>query len=65
MTRRATFTEAKIARVLSVAVAQGLPIRSFEVSLDGRIVVHVGQAQTAPTESAGENTCAGKFGRRP
>jgi hypothetical protein len=64
MTRRATFTEAKIARVLSVAVAQGLPIRSFEVSLDGRIVVHVGQAQTAPTES-GENTCAGKFGRRP
>jgi len=52
-------------RLLSVAIAQGLQIRFFEISLHGRIVAHIGQAQTAATESAAENTCAGKFGQRP
>lgn len=62
MTRRATMTQAQIARVIRAAKDAGaavVEVGAARVYLDPSIL-----PQTAPVESdTGENTCDGKFGR--
>jgi hypothetical protein len=63
MTRRATFSQADLARAIRAAEAAGkvaLQTPAGIAFVDPAII-----AQTAPTESEGSDTCAGKFGRRP
>lgn len=61
MTRRATFTQAEIARAIRAADAAGklvLITRAGIAFADPAFL-----PQTAPHEPQAENTCDGKFGR--
>lgn len=40
MGRRAAFTQAEVTRALSAAQKLNLPVSSYEIAPDGRIVVH-------------------------
>jgi hypothetical protein len=61
MTRRATVTQAELARAIRAADAAGKVVLVTQAGIafvDPGII-----AQTGPTESG--DTCAGKFGRQP
>lgn len=61
MTKRATFTEADLAR--AIRVADKLGKTAIQTPHGIAFVTGLDLSQTAPVESAEVDTCAGKFGR--
>jgi len=62
MTARARFTQAELARAIAAAERAGKV--AIQTPLGIAFVDPATIAQTVPVESAGENTCDGKFGAR-